>query len=71
MCNGLDVENAIISLNELNNLVQFIDRHAYDITDADSAVGMLHLIADQLDARCKALSAAYHGQSTNKETGSA
>ena len=67
MSNGLDVENAIISLSELNNLVQFIDRHSYDLTDADSAVGMLHLIAGQLDARTKALSLAYYGERNEKE----
>ena len=69
MFNRVDTENAIIALSELNNMVQFIDRHSYDLTDADSAVGMLHIIAGQLDARTKALSLAYYGDRTEKDNG--
>ena len=69
MFNRVDTENAIIALSELNNMVQFIDRHSYDLTDADSAVGMLHIIAGQLDARTKALSIAYYGERNEKDNG--
>ena len=69
MFNRIETENAIIALSELNNMVQFIDRHAYDLTDADSAVGMLHIIAGQLDARTKDLSLAYYGDRTEKDNG--
>ena len=69
MFNRIETENAIIALSELNNMVQFIDRHAYDLNDADSAVGMLHIIASQLDARTQALSLAYYGDRTEKDNG--
>ena len=52
---NMDIESAIISMTELNTAVQFIDSHADDITDADTAVGLLHIIAGQLDSRTKAL----------------
>jgi hypothetical protein len=56
------IESAIIGLSELNNTVQFINSHSYDITDADTAIGMLHIIAGQLDERTKALSESYYGE---------
>jgi hypothetical protein len=56
-----EVENAIIGMTELNNVAQFINSHADDITDADTAVGLLRLIAGQLDERTKALRDAYYG----------
>lgn len=55
-----EIESAIIGMAELNKVVQFIDSHTDDITDTDTAVGMLHLIAGQLDSRTKALSDAYY-----------
>lgn len=57
-----NVESAIMRLAELNNMVRFIDTHAYDITDADNAIGMLHIIAGQLDSRTKALIESFYGE---------
>ena len=56
----MDIESAIISMTELNNAVQFIDSHADDITDADTAVGLLHIISSQLDSKTKALRDSYY-----------
>ena len=57
---NVDIESAIISLTELNNAVQFIDAHAEDITDTDTAVGLLHIIAGLLDSKTKALRDSYY-----------
>ena len=59
---NVDIESAIISLTELNNAVRFIDCHADDINDTDTAVGLLHIIAGQLDSKTKALRNAYYGK---------
>lgn len=59
---NVDIESAIISMTELNNAVQFIDSHADDITNADTAVGLLHIIAGQLDSKTKALRDSYYGE---------
>ena len=61
---NMDIESAIISMTELNNAVQFIDSHADDITDADTAVGLLHIIAGQLNSRTKALRDSCYGEHT-------
>lgn len=58
-----EIESAIISMAELNNVVRFINSHADDITDTDTAVGVLHLIAGELDTKTKELRDAYYGDS--------
>lgn len=55
-----EIESAIISMTEFNNVVQFINSLADDITNTDTAVGVLHLIARELDSKTKALRDSYY-----------